>query len=75
MTCRGTLPGWRSCVLIIFGMDADREEKVFGPLSDPAANVGLPATLSGGKHTGPTLQVISVLMHEVKTATIASLAY
>ena len=54
VTCRGTLPGWHSCVLILFGMDADREEKVFGPLSDPGVDVGLPATLSGGKRSENT---------------------
>lgn len=39
-------------------MDADRQEKVFGPLSDPRADVGLPATLTGGKRSKNTSQDI-----------------
>lgn len=56
VVCRGILPRWPSCVYITFGMEADREEKVFGPLSVPGVDVGLPATLTGGRHSGHRLQ-------------------
>ena len=47
--CTGTLPLWRSCNAALYGMEATRQEQVFGDASDPHSQVGLPAEINSGK--------------------------
>ena len=47
--CRGTFEARLSCATILDDMEASRTVQVFGPISDPAAKVRLPALVASSK--------------------------
>lgn len=47
--CRGTFEPRMSCASILDDMEATQAIEVFGPQSDPATTVGLPAVVEASK--------------------------
>lgn len=47
--CRGAFPIWRSCTNVVAEMPASTETLVFGPETDPSAQVLLPHFIESGK--------------------------
>ena len=47
--CRGTFEHRRSCVTILDDMEVTQSTEIFGPGSDPAAQVKLPAVVKASK--------------------------
>lgn len=47
--CRGTFEPRESCVTILDDMEVTPKTEIFGPTSDPAAKVKLPAVIEASK--------------------------
>ena len=47
--CRGAFPEWKSCLSVLPEMPASTETLVFGPETDPGAQVQLPHFIESGK--------------------------
>lgn len=47
--CRGAFPTWQSCRDVLNDMPADTKYEVFGPATDPDAEVHLPQQVESSK--------------------------